>query len=52
MIQAFNKFRQNFQGDPEQKVRELVASGKISQHQLNQLQTMAAQFQKMLNSIK
>lgn len=52
MIQAFNEFRSNFQGDPEQKVKELVASGKISQQQLNWLQSMATQFQKMLNSFK
>ena len=52
MIQAFNEFRKNFEGNPEEKVRELVATGKISQQQLNQLQSMAMQFQKMLNSFK
>lgn len=49
MIQAFNNFRQSFTGDPEQEVRKLVSSGKISQQQLNQLQNMATQFQKMFN---
>lgn len=52
MIQAFNNFKNSFQGDPEQKVRELVATGKINQQQLNQLQSMATQFQKMLNNFK
>ena len=52
MIQAFNQFRQSFSGDPEQEVRKLVASGKISQQQLNQLQNMATQFQKMMNGFK
>lgn len=50
MIQAFNQFRRNFTGNPEQKVRELVASGRINQQQLNQLQGMATQFQQMLNN--
>lgn len=52
MIQAFNNFRQSFRGNPEQEVRKLVASGKISQQQLNQLQNMATQFQNMMNGFK
>lgn len=50
MIQQFAQFRANFRGDPEQEVRNLVASGRISQAQLNELQTMAAQFQRIMNS--
>ena len=49
MIQKFNEFKNSFTGDPEAEVRKLVASGKINQQQLNQLQSMATQFQKMLN---
>lgn len=52
MIQAFNQFKQSFTGDPEQEVKKLVASGKINQQQLNQLQTMATQFQRMINSFR
>lgn len=52
MIQAFNDFRRSFTGNPEEEVRKLVASGKISQQQLNQLQNMATNFQNMLNSFK
>lgn len=52
MIQAFNQFRQSFKGDPKQEVERLVASGKINQQQLNQLQSMATEFQKMMNSFK
>lgn len=52
MIQAFNQFRQSFTGNPEQEVRKLVASGRINQQQLNQLQGMATEFQKMMNSFK
>lgn len=52
MIQQFNQFKANFTGDPKAEVEKLVASGKMSQQQLNQLQTMATQFQGMLNSFK
>ena len=52
MIQAFNQFQQNFQGDPRAEVQKLLASGQINQQQLNQLQSMAAQFQQLLNSVK
>ena len=52
MIQKFNEFKNSFTGDPEQEVKKLVSSGKISQQQLNQLQTMAAQFQNMINNFK
>lgn len=52
MIQAFNQFRQSFTGNPEEEVRKLVASGKMNQQQLNQLQNMATQFQNMMNSFR
>lgn len=49
MIQAFQNFKRNFNGDPKQMVMQLVQSGRMSQGQLNQLQGMAAQFQRILN---
>ena len=52
MIQAFNNFKQSFTGNPEEEVKKLVASGRINQQQLNQLQSMATQFQKMMNSFR
>lgn len=52
MIQAFNQFRNNFQGDPRAEVQKLLASGQMNQQQLNQLQGMASQFQQMLNGMK
>ena len=52
MIQQFNQFRANFTGDPKAEVEKLVASGKMSQQQLNQLQTMATQFQAMINNMR
>lgn len=52
MIQQFNEFRRSFTGDPRAEVEKLVAQGKISQPQLNQLQAMANEFQKFLSSMK
>lgn len=49
MIQQFNQFKKAFQGDPKAEVQKLLTSGKLSQQQLNQLQTMAQQFQGILN---
>ena len=48
MMQQFQQFAANFQGDPKAEVEKLLQSGKMTQQQLNQLQTMATQFQKML----
>lgn len=48
MMQQFQQFRNNFQGDPKQEVEKLLQSGKMSQAQLNQLQAMAQQFQSFL----
>ena len=50
MMQQFQQFKATFQGDPEQEVRKLIASGKISQNQLNQLQQAAQMFQSFLGS--
>lgn len=52
MIQAFNQFRANFQGDPQKAVQDLVSSGRINQNQLNQLQSMAKQFMGILNNFQ
>lgn len=48
MMQQFQQFRNNFQGDPKQEVEKLLQSGQMSQAQLNQLQAMAQQFQSFL----
>ena len=48
MMQQFQQFRANFQGDPKQEVQKLLQSGKMSQEQLNQLQAMAKQFQSLM----
>lgn len=48
MMQQFQQFRQSFQGDPRAEVQKLLQSGKMSQQQLNQLQSMAQQFQQFI----
>lgn len=48
MLQQFQQFRQNFQGDPQQKVQELLNSGKMSQEQYSTLRVMAQQFMSFL----
>lgn len=48
LIQQFNQFRQNFQGDPRQQVQSLLDSGQMSQEQFNQLSSMAQMFQQLI----
>lgn len=48
MMQQFQQFKSTFQGDPKAEVEKLLQSGKMSQQQLNALQTMAKQFQSMM----
>ena len=52
MIQQFMQFKQNFKGDPKAEVEKMLQSGRISQQQLNQVQQMAGQFQRMLKGMK
>ena len=48
MMQQFQQFKANFQGDPKAEVEKLLQSGKLNQQQLNQLQQMAKQFQSLM----
>ena len=48
MISEFQKFKQNFKGDPQQEIQKLLNSGKMSQQQYNQLQQMAMQMSQMM----
>lgn len=47
MLQRFQQFRQNFHGDAQQQVQQLLNSGRVSQQQYNQAVQMAQQFQRM-----
>lgn len=48
MMRQFQQFKATFQGDPEQEVRKLLQSGRMTQEQLNQLQQAAQMFQGLL----
>lgn len=49
MFQQFQQFKANFQGDPRQRVQELLNSGQMSQQQFNYLSNLAQQFQNTFN---
>lgn len=49
MIQQFKRFKNAFQGDPQQQVQELLNSGKMSQDQFNQIYQMASQLRGLFN---
>lgn len=49
MMGQFNQFKQNFQGNPEQQVKQLLDTGQMTQEQFNKLSQMATQFQQMMN---
>lgn len=48
MLSEFQKFKQNFRGDPQHEVQKLLNSGKMTQQQYNQLQQMAMQMSQMI----
>ena len=48
MMQQFQRFKANFNGDPKAEVEKMMQSGKLTQQQLNQLQAVARQFQGLL----
>ena len=48
LIQQYQQFRQTFQGDPQQKVQEMLNSGQITQEQVNQARSMATEFKKLM----
>lgn len=48
MIEQLNEFRRTFQGDPQQEVQRLLASGRMTQQQYNQLAGMANQIMQFM----
>lgn len=48
IVQRFQQFRQNFQGDPRTQVQQLLNSGRVSQAQYNQAVQMAQQLQRLM----
>lgn len=48
MLAQLNQFKQTFQGDPQQEVQRLLASGQMTQQQYNQLAGMANQIMQFM----
>lgn len=48
LINQFNNFKNNLQGNPQQIVQQLLQSGQMSQSDYNNLRQMAYNFMKML----
>lgn len=48
MLAAFNQFKSNFQGNPQQMVQNLLDSGQMTKEQFQQLSGMAQMFQGLL----
>ncbi len=48
LIQQYRQFRETFQGDPQQKIQEMLNSGQITQAQINRARSMATEFQKLM----
>lgn len=46
--QRLNQFKSTFNGDPKQKIQEMLNSGQLSQDQFNQYQTMAKQIMQFM----
>ena len=48
IVQQFIQFKNNFQGDPQAQVQQLLNSGRVSQEQYDRAVKMAQQLQMML----
>ena len=48
LLSQFNQFRSTFSGNPEQQVKQLLQSGRMSQEQFNQLAQTANQLYRFI----
>lgn len=48
IVEQFRDFKSSFKGDPQARINELLASGKITQAQLNQATEMANMIKGMM----
>lgn len=48
IVGQFRDFKSSFKGDPQVRINELLASGKITQEQLNQATEMANMIKGMM----
>lgn len=47
-LTQFNQFRSNFVGNPEQQVKQLISSGRMSQQQFEQIAQTANQLRQLI----
>ena len=47
-LKQFNQFRSTFSGNPEQQVKQLISSGKMTQEQFNQFAQTANQLRQLI----
>lgn len=47
-LTQFNQFKSTFSGNPEQQVKQLINSGRMSQEQFNQLAQTANQLRQFI----
>lgn len=48
MIQQFMRFKNSFQGNPQERIQQMLNSGQITQAQYDEAVKKAQQFQQML----
>ena len=48
IMRQFSQFKNNFRGNPEQCVQDLLNSGKMSQEQFNTLYQIASQLKQFI----
>ena len=48
MLQQFNQFKNQFKGNPQQIIQQMLNSGRITQEQYNRAVQMANQFQRFI----
>ncbi len=47
-LNQFNQFKSTFTGNPEQQVKQLLSSGRMSQEQFNQFAQTADQLRRLI----
>ena len=50
LMQQFIQFKNNFKGNPQEQIQQMLNSGKITQEQYNQAVKQAQEFQKMFGN--
>lgn len=48
LVQRFNQFKQQFNGDPKQQIQQMLNSGRITQQQYDQAVQKAKMLQNLL----